>query len=142
MRGGWVACDVSGDGRLDLLQLDRNRLRISRGTPKDFRLIFETETPFAVGMAAGDVIADGALDVYVVTGATNGNKPDFLLLNEGRGRSFSSVRIPQAQDGSGSGVMALDYDQNGRTDFVVLRGAGNLDRTTQLLASFPAPTDR
>ena len=33
--------------------------------------------------------------------------------------------------------MALDYDKNGRTDFVVLNGKGKAYGPIQLLASFP-----
>ena len=57
---------------------------------------------------------------------TPASEPDFLLVNDGCGRSFSSVRIPQAQDGSGPAVMALDYDHKGLTDFVVLNGQGEI----------------
>ena len=132
---------MTGDGRIDLLQLNRKKLVISRGTARGFRPHFEAAVPFAEGMAVGDVNGDGALDVYVVTGSQRGNEPDFLFVNDGRGRSFSSVRIPQAQDGSGSAVMALDYDHNGLTDFVVLNGQGDFKGTTQLLASFPTSGD-
>ncbi|MFV2065085.1 MAG: FG-GAP repeat domain-containing protein, partial [Chloroflexota bacterium] len=133
--------DLTGDGRLDIAQLNRSKLSISKGTAKGFKLIYQAAVPFAVDMAAGDVNGDGALDIYVVAGNSRGNEQDYLLLNEGRGRKFQSVRIPQARDGSGSDVMALDYDQNGLTDFVVLNGNAGFQGTTQLLASFSSTTD-
>ena len=131
-----LAEDLSGDGRIDIAQLNRNKIRISLGTAEGFKSVYSAVVPFAVGMAAGDVNGDGALDLYVVTGTAKGNAPDFLLLNDGSGRAFRSMRIPQAQDGSGSGVMAIDYDHNGLSDFVVLNGNGSFQGTTQLLAAF------
>jgi hypothetical protein len=130
--------DLSGDGRMDIVQLNRNRIRVSRGTTVGFKLAYEAAVPFATGVAAGDVNGDGKLDLYVVTGSARGNEEDFLLVNRGRGRAFTAVRVPQAADGSGSGVMVIDYDHNGLDDFIVLNGNGSFEGTTQLLAAFPA----
>ena len=133
-----IVADMTGDGRKDIVQLSRSRLRISRGNRDGvFTKIYEALTPFATGMAVGDVNADGDLDLYVVAGSTGGNRTDLLLVNDGRARSFTSVKIPQTRRGSGADVIALDYDLNGRTDFVVLDGRGSAIAPLRLLASFP-----
>jgi hypothetical protein len=46
------------------------------------------------------------------------------------------VAIPQTRRGSADDVIALDYDGNGLTDFVVLNGRKKAG-PVQLLASFP-----
>ena len=133
-----VVADVTGDGRADIVQLSHTRLRVSRGRRDGrFEFIFEVATPNAEGIAVGDANGDGAADLYIVRGSQRTNDRDLLLINGGRGRSFTPVRLPQARRGSGADVMAIDHDQNGLTDFVVLNGRGTDRGPVQLLASFP-----
>jgi hypothetical protein len=131
--------DVDGDGTADLIQLANNRLRVSRRTRSGFRVIHELKIDKSVALATGDVNGDKRADIYVVRGGDDMNRPDRLLVNDGDGRDFTSVRIPQAgnRNGRGDDVVALDYDQNGLTDFVVLNGMGKAAGPIQLLASFP-----
>jgi len=131
--------DVTGDGRADLIQLGSNRLRVSRRTNSGFRVIYELKVDKTVAVAAGDVNGDKRADIYVVRGGSDINRPDRLLVNRGRGTAFTSVKIPQAgsKNGRGDDVVALDYDKNGLTDFVVLNGKGKAAGPIQLLASFP-----
>lgn len=129
--------DVTGDGHPDLIQLRRDRLRVSRWTSKGYRRIYEARLSVAVALAAGDASGDGRADIYVVrAGGRRGNLPDLLLVSGRKGRSFTSVRIPQAGTGSPDQALALDYDGNGLTDFVVLNGRKS-PGPVQLLASFP-----
>ena len=53
-----------------------------------------------------------------------------------QGREFTSVRIPQTRGGSADDVMAVDYDDNGLTDFIVLNGRKR-PGPVQLLAAYP-----
>ncbi len=134
-----AVADMTGDGRPDIVQLSRKRLRISQGSADGtFTPVYEVLTPFATGMAVGDVDGDGAMDIYVVAGSTRGNETDLLLVNDGRGHSFTSVKVPQTQRGSGADVLALDFDRNGLTDFAVLDGRGAKLGPVRLLASYPA----
>ena len=90
-----------------------------------------------VAIAAGDASGDGRADIYVARGSWGRNRPDLLLVNDGTGRAFTSVSIPQAESGRADDVMALDHDRDGLTDFLVLdgrRGPGPV----RLLAAFEA----
>lgn len=127
--------DVTGDGRRDLIQLSRTRLRVSKGTKSGFRRIYERRTSDAVAIATGDASGDGRPDIYLLRGG-RGNKPDALLVNRRRGRGWRSVRIPQTSRGRADDVIAIDHDLNGHTDFVVLNGF-NTAGPVQLIASFP-----
>lgn len=71
--------------------------------------------------AAGDADGDGDLDLYaMVSNLTAGTNPaDRLLLNNAL--SFSAVAVPAA-GGIGDAVTALDGNNNGRAEFLVLNG--------------------
>ena len=130
--------DLNGDGRLDLVQLSQRRLRVSlqlrTGT---FGIAYEASLTAGHGLATGDVDGDGLPDIYVQRGASGHNDPDLMLLNTGRGRSFTSIDIPQVSTGTADDVQAIDYDGNGLTDFLVLNGA-NCCGPVELIAFFPA----
>jgi hypothetical protein len=128
--------DVSGDGQRDLIQLSPTRLRVSKWTKAGYRQIYETRIAHAWALAAGDASGDGRADIYVVRGNDSANKADRLLVSRKGGKKFISVKIPQTTKGSADDVIALDYDRNGHTDFVVLNGRRKAG-PVQLLASFP-----
>jgi hypothetical protein len=127
--------DVSGDGRTDVAQLARGLLRVSRWSERGYRKVFEARLSDALALAAGDVSGDGVADLYVVRGTSEENRPDLLLVSQEGGHAFVSVLIPQTVKGTADNVIALDYDQNGLTDFVVLNGRQK-SGPVQLLAAF------
>lgn len=113
--------DFNGDSLPDIAQLRATRLRVSLGTPDGFVKVFELEAKMAVAMAIGDVNDDGRPDIYVSRQAA-GNGAHLMLVNGGDGRSFTNIEIPQVGSGSADDVLALDYDQNGLSDFVTFNG--------------------
>ena len=130
--------DVNGDGKRDLIQLAGNRVRVSKRVSGGFKKIAEIKLDKTVALATGDVNGDKRADIYVVRGGSDINRADRLLVNNGWGTRWTSVKIPQAgpNNGRGDDVVALDYDRNGLTDFVVLNGKGKDAGPIQLLASF------
>jgi hypothetical protein len=128
--------DVTGDGRKDLIQLAPNRLRVSKWTSGGYRRIYEIKVTDAWAVAAGDASGAGRADIYVVRGDDDRNKPDRLFVSKNKGTRFVSVKIPTTSKGTADDVIALDYDRNGLTDFVVLNGRVGKG-PVQLLASFP-----
>ena len=129
--------DVTGDGRRDVIQLSHAMLRVSRRTSAGFQRHVQVRLRGAVAVAAGDVDGDGAADIYVARGTNRRNLEDLLLVSRDGGRRLASVRIPQTRQESADDVLALDYDDNGRMDFVVLNGRRNEPGPIQLLAAFP-----
>jgi FG-GAP-like repeat len=128
--------DFNGDSLPDVAQLKAKRLRISLGDGTgQFTRAVEYVVKAAVEMAVGDVNEDSRPDIYVSSHASNNDKHR-MLVNDGDGTSFTSVIIPEASSGSADDVLALDYDNNGLTDFLVLNG---LERAgpVKLTAFFP-----
>ncbi len=128
--------DVTGDGRKDLIQLSRSRVRVSKWTRRGYRKIYEAQISDAWAVETGDASGDGKSDIYIVRGNDRKNKADRLLVSRKGGTRYRNVKIPQTTKGSGDDVFALDYDKNGYMDFVVLNGRKKAG-PVQLLASFP-----
>jgi hypothetical protein len=128
--------DLDADGRADLVQLTGSLLRVSLQRVGRFEVSYERSTSAARALAAGDADGDGRPDLYVVRGWGLSNPPDLMLMNTADGQGFTSITIPQTTLGSGQGVLAIDHDRNGMTDFLVLNG---LDEPgpMQLIAFYP-----
>jgi hypothetical protein len=129
-----VAADFDGDGRIDLAQLSSTRLVVSLQRDGRLRRVLSMAVRHGTALAAGDVNGDGRADLYIVQGGP-ANANDRLLVNDGSGRRFRDASIPQARGGSADGVVALDFDRNGLTDFLVLNGR-HRHGPIQLIASF------
>ena len=126
---------LDGNARPDLIQLSKNRLRVSKQTANGFVRIYEASTSAGVALAVGDVNKDKLADIYVLRGGKDRNRKDVLLVNRRKGTRFRSVRIPTTARGDADDVLAIDHDRNGRTDFLVLNGASKAG-PVQLLATF------
>ncbi|MFV2064249.1 MAG: FG-GAP repeat domain-containing protein, partial [Chloroflexota bacterium] len=114
--------DLNADGKLDLVQLSPTRLRVSILRKGRFVKVYERSLTFGRAIASGDVNGDRKGDLYIVRSNGNRNPADVMLINRKNGRSFSSMAIPQVYSGNGDDAVAIDYDGNGRDDFLVLNG--------------------
>ena len=129
--------DANGDGTLDLVSVNGSVLRVSLNSNGVLAKAYELPVSGAVALATGDVNADGRPDIYVARSTTN-NAGHLMLINGGDGKSYVSMTIPQPGAGSADDVLALDYDGNGRTDFLTLNG-WNVYGPVKLTAFFASP---
>lgn len=130
--------DLDLDKRLDLVQMTRARLVVQLRRNSTFgspTLVMPLQAGAAI--EGGDIDRNKLLDLYVVQGRSGVppiNHPDLMLLNKGSG-TFESISIPQTRIGGGQEVVAIDYDRNGTSDFIVLNGDGT--KGPIQLISFP-----
>jgi hypothetical protein len=122
-----IFADLDGDGTPDLVQLAEDRAVISRWRDGRFERATEAAVVGGAALASGDADGDGDVDLFVHQGKTRDGGRDLLLLNDGDGASFTRLDLPEVDGGSEDDVIALDYDGNGRMDFLALNGR-NSDR--------------
>ena len=126
--------DLDGDGAHDLLRLSPTQLivRYGNGAGGFGPGVTLTTLTAAEGLAFARFDLGATLDVYVLAsrGRNRNDQPDKILLNAGN-RSFTAQTIA-ANSGSGDDVAALDYNQDGRGDFVVSNGDRHIAGPVQL----------
>lgn len=135
-----VVANLNRDRRPDVAVVTWSRLRVliqkrdhTFGRP---RLAHRLHGGRAI--ASGRVNGDRLDDLYVLqNGRADHDRPDRLFLNEGGGTHLKSIRIPQTRRGKGDNVTSLDYDGNGRTDFLVMNGYFKVRGPVRLLATRP-----
>jgi hypothetical protein len=120
-----VLTDLDGDGKLDFVGVRSDRLvyRLNDGTggfPAQKTIWRGAD---ARDVAAGDADGDGDPDLFLVltnaAGSTT-NPDDLLFVNTDL--AFTGNVAPPAT-GKGDGVVAFDYNGDGRDEFLVLNGA-------------------
>ena len=118
--------DVDGDEDLDLVTLRRRHLIVQlRRSDRFGRRIPVRDFLVGEWVVGGDVDGDGSA---VVQACSRGvNRPDALLLNDGSGRVYSEVAIPQAETGCGDVAAMIDFDADGLEDVLVTNGEGIKD---------------
>jgi enediyne biosynthesis protein E4 len=135
---GAVAADFDRDGRLDLYVANdgtANQLWLNRGNRKFEEQGLLSGTAYnaeglpqgSMGVAAGDVDADGDEDLLVTNLPREGST---FYLNQGEGRFQDmtdawGLRAPSLPF-TGFGTGWLDYDNDGRLDLFVGNGAVNI----------------
>jgi hypothetical protein len=135
---GAVAADFDRDGRLDLYVANdgtANQLWLNRGNGKFEEQGLLSGTAYnaeglpqgSMGVAAGDVDADGDEDLLVTNLPREGST---FYLNQGEGRFQDmtdawGLRAPSLPF-TGFGTGWLDYDNDGRLDLFVANGAVNI----------------
>jgi hypothetical protein len=140
--------DMNGDGTPDLVRVDDASLSIQYqrgglfGPPEkifDVRQGVPAGNPVSpAAVAIGDANGDGRPDLYLVRGVDtvrDTNVADALFLNTGT--SFTRASIPQTTAAGGNWATAVDFDGNGKDDFIVLNGVSGgtewLSGPTQLI---------
>ena len=130
--------DFDLDGRLDVAQLSAGILSVRLARDGHYEQAFELGVTSAIAMAVGDVDGDGRPDIYVAQQVA-GNASHLMLVNRDDATQFVSMTIPQPGAGRADDVLALDYDANGRTDFLTLNG-WDTPGPVKLTAFFPDPS--
>jgi len=130
--------DLGGDAQTDLVQLSPDRVVVSLARGGAFERSYEGQVSEGTALATGDADGDGDVDIYVLQGKSKDGARDRILLNDGDGRSFTSVDVPEVRGGSEDDVIALDYDGDGRTDFLALNGRNSERGPVQLITLRPA----
>ena len=128
--------DFNSDGKLDVAELASTLLTVKLNGGSTFTQAYSLPLTAAVDMAVGDVNGDGRPDIYV-SRRTKGNTGNLMLVNNGNGTAFTSMDIPQPGAGSADEVLPIDFDGNGRTDFITLNG-WNVPGPVMLTAFYPS----
>ncbi len=120
-----AVCDVNGDGVPDLVLVNSLGLTIWENNGGTFARACHVPIEDAFRVAVGDASGDGRPDIYVMrTRSTPGpDIADLLLVRRGTGLHFESITLPTVEgDVRDDQVYAIDYDRDGRTEFLVLHG--------------------
>jgi VCBS repeat protein len=136
---GVVMANLNHDDRPDLAVVTWRRLRVlTQGRNGTFRRAVAHRLRGGREVAAGLVDGDDLADLYVVQeGPANRDRRDRLFLDRKGGRHLHSLPIPQTRRGQGDYVTSLDYDGNGRSDFLVMNGQLKHPGPVRLLATRP-----
>ena len=117
-----VAGDLGGDSHPDLVQLSTSRIRVSVWRDGGWATTFERRISLGIAVAVGDADGDGHDDIFLQTGSASRNTADVLLRNNGHGTGFTTIAVPPPGKGSAQDVIALDWNSDGRSEFLVLNG--------------------
>jgi len=134
-----VMARLSHDGRPDLAVVTWSRLRLlTQRRNGTFARSLVKRLRGGREVAGGKVNGDALDDLYVVQeGPAGRDRPDRLFLDANGGRRLRSIPIPQTRRGKGDSVTSLDYDGNGRSDFLVMNGQLAHPGPVRLLATRP-----
>jgi len=120
-----------------VVQLTHDGLHVFLARGSSFQQAYQLAFGQGVAMAVGDVDGDDRPDIYVAR-RTAGNAGHLMLVNRDQATSFVSMGIPEPGAGRADDVLAIDYDGNGRTDFLTFNG-WSVDGPLKLTAFYPAP---
>jgi hypothetical protein len=113
---------LGGSRRHDLVRIREGALDIRYFARGEWRRRARRSITGGEGVATGDFNGDGRTDIYVLRTCTSGGDlGDRVLLNRGHG-NFRTRRIDGVGRGCGNDVEAIDYNEDGRSDFLVLNG--------------------
>jgi hypothetical protein len=132
-----AVADMTGDGQPDLVIVNRAGLTICLNDHGQYRVAHQMPIDDAFRVAVADASGDGQPDIYVMRtkGVPADDVPDLLLLSRGTYDDYEAVTLPTV-DGivRDDAVYAIDYDRDGRSEFLVLHGHSPHAAAIQLIA--------
>ena len=119
-----LLANMNRDRRPDLIRVTRSSLRVHLYGDGGFRKPrYRLKRPGGREAAVGKINGDALADIYFLrSGPPDRDARDLALINRRGGHWFARVPIPQSREGMGEAVEAIDYDADGRTEFIVMNG--------------------
>ena len=132
-----AVADLTGDGRPDLVIVNAAGLLICVNDHGTFRIAHRVGMDNAFRVAVGDADGDGHPDIYVMRTASvpGPDIADLLLLSRGACDDYERITLPTVPGTvRDDAVYAIDYDRDGRSEFLVLHGHSLHPAPIQLIA--------
>ncbi|CAN5765098.1 hypothetical protein BH24ACT25_BH24ACT25_12580 [soil metagenome] len=131
-----LLANIDGGGRPDLVRVAEGRLTVTAQRRGRFgKPSYARDLRGGEYVAAGRVNRDRRADLYVVqSGPIDKDRPDLMLLNKRGGEDFDKLEMSQTTRGKGDYVAAIDYDGNGRDEFIVMNGHLKAEGPIRLIA--------
>ena len=120
-----AVADMTGDGRPDLVIVSPEGLTICLNEHGRFRIGYHRPIGQAFRVAVADADGDGHPDIYVMRtrGVPGPDVPDLLLLSTGGYDDYTPIVLPTVPGTVRSDdVYPIDFDRDGRAEFLVLHG--------------------
>jgi hypothetical protein len=117
--------DLTGDGQPDLVVVNRAGVVVLLNDRGRFQVVHRVPVEHAFRVAVADADGDGRPDIYVMRtrNVPAPDVPDLLLVSEGGYDAYRTITLPTV-DGEvrDDAVYPIDYDGDGRFEFLVLHG--------------------
>jgi hypothetical protein len=129
--------DLTGDGQLDLVVVNQMGLVICLNDRGKFTVAHRMPMTNAFRVAVADATGDGHPDIYVMRtrNVPGPDIPDVLLLSAGSYDDYTSMELPTVPGTvRDDEVYAIDYDRDGKSEFLVLHGHSIHPAPIQLIA--------
>jgi hypothetical protein len=120
-----AVADLGGDGQPDLVVVNGFGVGIWRNDHGKFTAAHRLPLSDAFRVAVADATGNGHPDIYVMrTSSVPGpDIPDLLFLSEGSYRDYSPIELPVVPGTvRDDAVYPIDYDRDGKAEFLVLHG--------------------